>query len=230
MPAMECSRETKAGILPSRQHLRKRMTERSTVTRFGLLRHAMTEWNRERRIQGQTDTPLSPLGERQAGQWGHLLKAYPWNRILVSDARRAVETAAIINESLEVPMDFDPRLREQDWGEWTGKTISQLKQERPLLLAEQEKTGWNFCPPGGEDRRTVRDRSLKAVAAVCEKWGGERILVVTHEGVIKCLRYDLRGRRFLPEEPAMIRPRSLHWLIHDQQGLRIEKMNAHTLL
>ena len=226
---MECSRETKAGILPSRQHLRKRMTERSTLTRFGLLRHAMTEWNRERRIQGQTDTPLSPLGERQAGQWGHLLKAYPWNRILVSDARRAVETAAIINESLEVPMDFDPRLREQDWGEWTGKTISQLKQERPLLLAEQEKTGWNFCPPGGEDRRTVRDRSLKAVAAVCEKWGGERILVVTHEGVIKCLLYDLRGRRFLPEEPAMIRPRSLHWLIHDQQGLRIEKMNALTL-
>jgi len=205
------------------------MTERSTVTRFGLLRHAMTEWNRERRIQGQTDTPLSPLGERQAGQWGHLLKAYPWNRILVSDARRALETAAIINESLEVPMDFDPRLREQDWGEWTGKTISQLKQERPLLLAEQEKAGWNFCPPGGEDRHTVRDRSLKAVAAVCEKWGGERILVVTHEGVIKCLLYDLRGRRFLPEEPAMIRPRSLHWLIHDQQGLRIEKMNALTL-
>ena len=205
------------------------MTERSTVTRFGLLRHAMTEWNRERRIQGQTDTPLSPLGERQAGQWGHLLKAYPWNRILVSDARRALETAAIINESLEVPMECDPRLREQDWGKWTGKTISQLKQEAPLLLAEQEKAGWNFCPPGGEDRHTVRDRSLKAVAAVCEKWGGERILVVTHEGVIKCLLYDLRGRRFLPEEPAMIRPRSLHWLIHDQQGLRIEKMNALTL-
>ena len=89
------------------------MTERSTLTRFGLLRHAMTEWNRERRIQGQTDTPLSPLGERQAGQWGHLLKAYPWNRILVSDARRALDTAALINESLEVPVHCDPRLREQ---------------------------------------------------------------------------------------------------------------------
>ena len=202
------------------------MTERSTVTRFGLLRHAMTEWNRERRIQGQTDTPLSPLGERQAGQWGHLLKAYPWNRILVSDARRAVETAAIINESLEVPMDFDPRLREQDWGEWTGKTIAQLKQEDPLLLSEQEKAGWNFCPPGGEDRLTVRDRSREAIVGACEKWGGERILIVTHEGVIKCLLYDLCGRRFLPGEPVMIRPRALHWLTHDQHGLRIEKMNA----
>ena len=205
------------------------MTEPSPLTHFGLLRHATTEWNRERRIQGQTDTPLSPLGERQAEQWGHLLKAYPWNRILVSDARRAVETAAMINESLEVPMECDPRLREQDWGEWTGKTISQLRQEAPLLLAEQEKAGWNFCPPGGEDRLTVRDRGLKAIVDAGEKWRGERILVITHEGVIKCLLYDLCGRRFLPEEPALIRPRSLHWLIHDPQGLRIEKMNAHAL-
>ncbi len=205
------------------------MTEQPPVTHFGLLRHAMTEWNGERRIQGQADTALSPLGERQAGQWGPILKAYPWNRILVSDARRAVETAAIINQFLEVSMDCDPRLREQDWGEWTGKTISQLKQEAPLLLAEQEKAGWNFCPPGGEDRLTVRDRSRAAIAGASEKWGGERILVVTHEGVIKCLLYSLCGRRFLPGEPEMIRPRSLHWLTHDQHGLRIENMNAVTL-
>jgi broad specificity phosphatase PhoE len=202
------------------------MTEQSPVTHFGLLRHAITEWNRERRIQGQNDTALSPLGELQAEQWGHILKSYPWNRILVSNARRAVQTAARINTIVEVPMDSDSRLREQDWGEWTGKTIPQLKQEAPLHLAEQENAGWNFCPPGGEDRLKVRDRSMEAIAGACEKWGGERILVVTHEGVIKCLLYDLCGRRFLPDEPEMIHSRSLHWLIHDQHGLRIEKMNA----
>ena len=205
------------------------MTEQTSVTRFGVLRHALTEWNREGRIQGRTDTALSPPGKRQAAQWGQVLKAYRWNRILVSDARRALETAAIINESLKVPMDCDPRLREQDWGEWTGKTISQLKREVPLLLAAQEEAGWIFCPPGGEDRRTVRERSRKAIAGAAEKWGGERILVVANEGVIKCQLYDLCGRRFLPEEPAIIRPRSVHWLIHDRQGLRVEKMNATTL-
>jgi broad specificity phosphatase PhoE len=205
------------------------MTEQSPVTHFGLLRHATTEWNREGRMQGQTDTPLSLLGGRQAEQWGRLLKAYPWDRILVSDTRRALETAARINAVLDVPVISDPGLREQDWGEWTGKTIPRLKQESPRLLAEQEKTGWNFCPPGGEDRLTVRDRSLEAIVGACEKWGGERILVVTHEGVIKCLLYDLCGRRFLPEEPALIHPRSLHLLIHDRRGLGIEKMNAFTL-
>lgn len=202
------------------------MTERSAVTRFGVLRHAMTEWNREKRIQGQTDTPLSPLGERQAQQWGQVLKAFPWNRILVSNTRRALDTATLINESLAVSIHCDPRLREQDWGEWTGKTLSQLKREAPMLLAEQEQAGWNFCPPHGEDRRTVRDRSLKAIAGACENWGGESILVVAHEGIIKCLLYDLCGRRFHPEEPAMIRPLSLHWLIHDGRGLRIDQLNA----
>jgi broad specificity phosphatase PhoE len=202
------------------------MTEPSSDTHFGLLRHAVTEWNRVKRIQGQTDTSLSPLGERQAQRWGRRLKTSPWHRILVSDARRALETAAGINKVLDVPMECDPRLREQDWGEWTGKTLAQLKREAPLLLAQQEKAGWNFCPPGGEDRHRVRDRSLKAIVDAGKKWRGERILVITHEGVIKCLLYDLCGRRFLPEEPAIIRPRALHWLIHDQQGLRIEKINA----
>lgn len=200
------------------------------ATRFGLLRHAMTEWNREKRIQGQTDTPLSPPGERQAGQWGPVLKVYRWDRILASDARRAAETAARINAVLKAPMESDSRLREQDWGEWTGKTIAQLEKESPLLLAEQEKAGWEFCPPGGEDRFAVRDRSLEAIAGACEKWRGQRILVITHEGVIKCLLYGLRGRRFLPGEPEMIRPRFLHWLIYDrQEGLRIENINAGAL-
>lgn len=205
------------------------MTEPASVTHFGLLRHAVTEWNREKRIQGQTDTPLSPQGVRQAEQWGEVLKAYRWNRILVSDARRALETAAAINKALEVSMSSDPRLREQDWGEWAGMTLPQLKDEAPLLLDEQEQAGWNFCPPGGEDRLTVLDRSLKAIVGASEKWRGERILVVTHEGVIKCLIYDLCGRRFLPGEPAIIHPRSLHWFIHDRHGLRIGNMNAVTL-
>jgi len=199
------------------------------MTHFGLLRHAMTEWNREKRIQGQTDTPLSLPGEHQAERWGQVLKMYTWNRILASDARRALETAARINAVLDVPMISDPRLREQDWGEWTGKTLPQLKREVPHLLSEQEKAGWKFCPPGGEDRLAVWDRTLKAIVEAGEKWEGERILVTAHEGVIKCLLYGLGGRQFLPEEPAMIRPCTLHWLIHDRYGLRIEHMNAFTL-
>ena len=199
------------------------------ATRFGLLRHAATDWNRQRRIQGQVDTRLSALGRDQAEAWGKRLSPFPWSRILASDAGRADETAAGINRALKLPIVRDPRLREQDWGEWTGKTLSRIKREAPLFLEEQEKAGWRFCPPGGEDRLAVRDRSLKAIAEACRKWEGEEILVVTHEGVIKCLLYSLCGRGFLPTEPKLILPRMLHRLVSDNGVLKIEKINALSL-
>lgn len=198
----------------------------SPTTRFGLVRHALTEWNREKRIQGQSDTQLSLVGKRQAAKWGRVLKAELWDRILTSDARRAWETARSINAFLKVPMESDPRLREQDWGAWTGKTLRELKREAPQLLSFQEQAGWDFCPPGGEDRRHVQERSMTALGEAGEKWAGERILVVTHEGVIKCLVYGLLGRLFLPGEAMLLHPRSLHWLSHDQEGLRVEEINA----
>ena len=57
-------------------------------------------------------------------------------------------------------------------------------------------------------------------------WPGETILTVIHEGVIKCLLYGLAERKFLPQEPAMIQPHHLHWLVAGETGLEIERVNA----
>jgi probable phosphoglycerate mutase len=51
-------------------------------------------------------------------------------------------------------------------------------------------------------------------------------LIVTHEGVIKSLIYHLAGRRFLPDEPALLKSYNLHWLIFSNDVLRIEAVNA----
>ena len=72
-------------------------------TTFGLIRHARTVWNRERRIQGWSDSPLTPEGERQAELWGAHLQATPWTLILASDTGRAQATARIINRRLDLP-------------------------------------------------------------------------------------------------------------------------------
>ena len=63
------------------------------ITRFGLIRHAQTVWNREKKIQGHSDSPLTADGENQAGRWGMILQQYSWDRILASDTGRALETA-----------------------------------------------------------------------------------------------------------------------------------------
>ena len=202
------------------------MTDPFEKTRFGLVRHAQTIWNREKKIQGQSDSPLTSDGKIQAMRWGQLLKQFSWNRILASDIGRAMETAKIINQALSLSLQMDSGLREQDWGQWTGKTISQLNTDSPRELDRQVRAGWGFCPPGGEGRRSVLDRSRQALREAAEKWPGEDILVVSHEGVVKSLIYHLCGRKYLPGEPAIIKPYQLHRLVHDKKGLKVEEMNA----
>jgi len=202
------------------------MASAINITRFGLIRHAQTRWNREKRIQGQSDSPLTADGKRQAARWGQILKPFSWDRIIASDTGRAHETAKLINAVLNISLTTDTRLREQDWGQWVGKTIAQLKTERPQELKKQEKTGWGFCPPGGEDRGNVQKRSEKVLLEAAAQWPGNNILVVTHEGVIKSLIYRLYGRNFLATEPAVIKPYHLHRLAHDEDGLKVEVLNA----
>ncbi len=197
------------------------------ISRFGLIRHAQTVWNREKKIQGNNDSPLTAEGKHQASRWGQILDQFSWNRLLASDTGRALATAEIINTYLNLPMAIDSRLREQDWGQWVEKTIRQIKAEAPQVLDEQLHAGWDFCPPGGEDRKSVLTRSQRALQEAFDRWPGENILVVTHEGVIKCLVYHLISRKFLPSEPPFLKSYQLHWLlVHDREGLRLEAANA----
>ena len=180
------------------------------ITRFGLLRHAPTMWNEEKRIQGQKDSPLTAEGKKHAEAWGRLLKMYRWARILSSDLGRARTTASIINTFLNIPLSCDSRLREREWGGWTGKTLKQVRQEDPLLWAEQEKNGWNFCPPKGEAFIEVLERCFHVLNQAANDWAGETILIVTHEGVIKSIIYRLCPPQLLSTKVQLIRNYHLH--------------------
>jgi len=199
------------------------------ISHFGLIRHAQTVWNREKKIQGHSDSPLTTDGKRQASGWGQILSQFSWDRILASDTGRALETADRINRVLNLSLTTDDRLREQDWGRWTGKTISQIKTEEPQMVAAQVNAGWDFRPPGGEDRNRVLHRSKTALLEAAVRWPGDNFLVVTHEGVIKCIIYHLCGRKFLPTEPPLLKSYQLHRLVHDRDGLRLEAANAQAL-
>lgn len=202
------------------------MTSLHSENIFGLIRHTQTVWNQEKRMQGQSDSPLTTKGVMQARKWGHQLKLFNWDRIIVSSADRALKTAALINATLQVPLIEDARLMEQDWGEWTGKTLKQIKKKAYQLLNEQQTAGWRFCPPGGEDRNSVWIRSQKALKEAAKQWPGTKILVITHEGVIKSLIYRLSNRKFFPTETPLLFEYNLHWLICQRKKLRIKGVNA----
>lgn len=195
-------------------------------TRLLLLRHGETEWNRERRIQGQWDTRLSTEGIAQARAWGRSLAREGTDLVISSDLSRAAHTARILGETLGVESVPDPRLREQDWGEWTGETIAEITTGRfaPGFLAI-ERSGWDFRPPGGESRGDVLARTLAFVRDVAARHPGKKILVVTHLGVLQCLMNHLLGRDFLPGGPKVVAKRALHRLAHDGDLLTIDRLN-----
>jgi broad specificity phosphatase PhoE len=196
-------------------------------TRFGLMRHAITQWNLEKRIQGKNDPGLCPEGIEQVQKWGKIIKdAEIWDRIVVSGLRRTWETAEIINKDLDLPIEKDPRLNEQDWGQWNGKTYQGLMLTEPQELERQMASGWRFCPPEGEDRLTVWMRSLTAFHDMSMRWPGQKILVVCHGGVIRTLVNGSLRRNFLPDEPGLIKPYHLHILTWNSDGLGIEVLNA----
>ena len=202
------------------------MPDQCKTSRFGLIRHAQTVWNRGKKIQGRSDSPLTAEGENQASSWGRILAQYSWDRILASDAGRALATAGIINAFLKIPLATDSRLQEQNWGQWEGMTVRQIETDARQVLNEQINAGWAFCPPGGESRRSVLKRSRAALLNAAQRYPAETILVVCHEGVVKSLIYDRYGRKFLPHEPAILKSYRLHWLACAGSGLQIEAINA----
>jgi broad specificity phosphatase PhoE len=192
------------------------------VTHFALMRHAETTWTQEKRVHGRKDAPLTARGHEQAARWGETLKRYRWDHLVASDLGRARRTAALMNRVLGTPCSIEARLREQDWGLWSGM---RLKEIDAAELHAQEQRGWGFRPMGGESRLEVLERVRQALVELAGRWPGRRILVVTHEGVLRCLLYRLSRRAFMPDERPLLEPRRLHWVCCAADGLRLDRLN-----
>ncbi len=195
------------------------------ATRFSLIRHSRTLWNEEKRIQGRQNSPLSENGRQMAAAWGHELQNLHWDRILASDLGRVHETVTLINGQLQLPVHTEPLLREQDWGTWSGLTFPELFSRYPHLVKEQEAAGWDFRPPAGESRKEVLSRAILALERGNAQWPDEDILVVCHEGIIKSLLYHLLNRKFLPDEPKILKGYQLHLLSYTGNSPALIAMN-----
>jgi probable phosphoglycerate mutase len=158
-----------------------------------MIRHASTGWNESGRIQGQTDVPLSALGRAQAAAW-RLPPGWVDVPCITSPLRRARETAELLGFA---DAACDSRLAEMGWGAFEGRRLDQLRAELGPAMAELERLGLDFQPPGGESPRAVAARLselLRELAATAD----DRLLV-THKGVLRaCLvlafRWDMRGK------------------------------------
>ena len=195
------------------------------MLKFGLIRHAMTQWNFEKKIQGREDIDLNFQGVEQAHLFAKLLIKEKFDKIFSSTMIRARHTAEIISKIIKVDIEYSSDLREQDFGEWEGEKISDLRKSNPNQVEIQESKGWLFTPPGGESRNNVLKRNFKAIEYAAKKFDNRYILIVTHSSVIKTLIYKVLNRKFIPEESSVLKNYHLHQLSYDN-NIAIEKLNS----
>ena len=168
------------------------------MTLLAMLRHAPTEWNTMRRLQGRIDLPLSAAGEVYASRWRlpAEVKDFAW---VTSPLMRARATAELIGIQNATQVRA---LIETDWGEWEGKTLSELRALDPEGVAAAEAKGLDFRPPGGESARQVQNRLkpwLARVAASKVATGA-----VTHKGVIRAVLALATGWQMTSKPPERL--------------------------
>lgn len=152
-------------------------TGEAAETSLLLVRHGQSAWNAQGRWQGQADPPLTDLGRLQAKHAAGALP--PIDRMVASTLQRAAETAAIIAAEIGHELvHHDHRLMERDAGEWSGLTRAQIDRAYPGYLDDERR------PPGFESDAELLDRALAALMDVVARHRGERVLVITHGGVV----------------------------------------------
>ncbi len=167
---------------------------RPPASRLILIRHGESTWNRERRIQGQLDPPLSEQGHVQARRVAGRLARRRVEALYTSDLLRASQTAAPIATALGVEARPMKELREIFLGEWEGLHTDELAQRFPEAWdAWTREPSWDVVPRG-EGASAFEARVASALEHLFESHAKGDAIVVTHGGVIQIALHSVVGR------------------------------------
>ncbi len=166
-----------------------------------LVRHGETEWNSQRRFQGQTEIALNEKGRAQSRRTAQRLEGINLQAAYSSDLSRARECAEIIAAPHGLEVKALPALRERNFGALEGMTGEEGRQH-PWWKALEESDGF-LAAPGGETRAESRRRVVECVNEIIAAHEGQQVLIVSHGGPISQIVCDLLGAP--PERRARMR-------------------------
>jgi 2,3-bisphosphoglycerate-dependent phosphoglycerate mutase len=163
------------------------------TTTLILIRHGETEWNREGRIQGHLDSALTVEGIEQARACAQRLRDEHFDQTVASDLPRVRHTAELLLEQRDVPIRFDAALRERSYGIGEGLTYAEMDAQHPEFFSRIRTTDPDYAVEGSESRRQFHARITTALRAIASQHAGQRVLVVTHGGVLGVVYRWLNG-------------------------------------
>ncbi|MCQ2591328.1 MAG: histidine phosphatase family protein [Treponema sp.] len=149
-----------------------------------IARHGLTDWNLIPKVQGITDIPLNEGGKKQANALAEMVKetGIHFDKILHSPLQRAAETAKIVAEVNNIPLQVEPRLIEQNFGKWEG-----FENNKKDSSFEEAKKYFFDSYGNGESMARLAQRIYNFLDELKEIPGDETYLLVTHGGIARCI-------------------------------------------
>ncbi|MCW2918366.1 MAG: Phosphoglycerate mutase [Actinomycetia bacterium] len=171
-------------------------------TTLFLARHGETVWHAENRYAGISDVALNDRGREQAAQLASWAMGSELDAVWASPLGRARATAAPAATALGLPITVDAGLIEVGFGMAEGRTLAELPPDR-VAAFRADPVGSAF--PGADDPRAAAGRGVEALRRIAAQHPGARVLVVTHNTLLRLVLCELLGiplscyRRVFPQ-------------------------------
>lgn len=155
---------------------------------FYIVRHGQTNWNILGKTQGHGNSDLTAKGIEQAEELAKSMSEnYNIDYIFSSDLGRAVQTAEILGNSLNIEVEKTEALREMGFGKWEGLLIDEIKSQYADIY-----TSWRNEPhlaqiPEGETLHIIKERVDKFIDELNKKFNNKHIVLVTHSVTVRVM-------------------------------------------
>lgn len=192
------------------------------ATRICFVRHGETDWNVEKRIQGQIDIPLNEKGRAQAVAMAFSAAHVSFKAIYSSDLVRAADTARALAEREGREVELLPQLRERNFGIFQGLTAAEGEQRYPEAYQRYAARDPHYAFETGESLLDLAARVAEAVDWMVRHHPGQTLAAVTHGGVLDILFRKVTGRPLSAPRDFKIPNCGLNWFSFDARGWRLE--------
>ena len=142
-----------------------------------IVRHGQTDWNVQKKVMGRCDEPLNEKGKEQAEETRNSLIETDIDLIICSPLQRAKQTAEVINKDRNIPIIYDERIIERDFGEFEGKETKDFDFHGY----------WNYYKNDiyekAENIQEFFKRIYSFLDDITNKYSDKNVLIVAHGGV-----------------------------------------------
>ena len=188
-------------------------------TEIILIRHGETEWNSQLRMQGHSNSALSAVGRGQIQALGEWMKNVSFEHIYSSDSLRARQTAEAITQYSGDTLQFDQRIREKNLGVFEGLTSIEAREQLPEIYRLFKTGGANYVIDEGESTQQVLVRALEFIEEIRLRHPEQRVVMVTHGGVVRVLMKHTLGLSLDAPTSFLIKNTGIFRLVWNEKWL-----------